>query len=245
MAKRQNIRKGILIISLLLFPITMFYISPYIIVVGAVAGIATGSFIVYSMLFVLSLFFGRAFCGYVCPMAGLQECLILAQNKKAKGGKRNFIKYFLWVPWVATIVVFFVHAGGIKEVDFAFQTTNGISVIHPIAYIVYYGILMVIIILALTMGKRAMCHYLCPVSVFMVIGTKISQWLKLPRLRLTSNHDSCVGCKRCDKKCPMSLDVNAMAVTGNTLNSECILCGECVDTCPKKSIAYSFSNKPS
>jgi ferredoxin len=38
----------------------------------------------------------------------------------------------------------------------------------------------------------------------------------------------------------MSLDVKEMVESENMKNSECILCGECVDTCPKKAITYSF-----
>ena len=49
---RQNIRKLLLIISLLLFPITIWYMSPYLIIQGAMEGIITGSFVVFTcMLF--------------------------------------------------------------------------------------------------------------------------------------------------------------------------------------------------
>lgn len=41
--KRQNIRKLILIISMLLFPVTIWYMSPYLIIQGAMEGIVTGS----------------------------------------------------------------------------------------------------------------------------------------------------------------------------------------------------------
>jgi len=77
---------------------------------------------------------------------------------------------------------------------------------------------------------------------FMIIGTKVSDLLKLPRLRLKLNKESCISCKQCSKKCPMSLDVKIMVETANMENCECILCGECIDICPKKSISYIFKN---
>jgi polyferredoxin len=48
----------------------------------------------------VSLFLGRAFCGWVCPGAGIQEWCFTVNDKKARGGRLNWIKYFIWVPWI-------------------------------------------------------------------------------------------------------------------------------------------------
>lgn len=238
--KRQNIRKILLIVSFLFFPITIYYFSPYLIILGAADGIVTGSFIMFTALFLLSLFFGRAFCGFVCATGGLQECLTLASNKKTKGGKLNLIKYCIWVPWFGSIVFLFLRAGGFLKADFLFMTENGISVAEPFAYIIYYGVVLFIVILALTSGKRAFCHYVCWMSPFMVIGAKTADCFKIPRLRLEPDKTKCTGCGRCSEKCPMSLDVSTMVENESMQNSECILCGECIDICTKKAVRYTF-----
>ena len=95
---RQKIRKALIIISLLLFPITLDYLSPYLIIEGTAKGIITGSFIVFSFMFLSSLFLGRAFCGWLCPGAGLQETCFAVRDKRVTKG--NWIKYLIWVPWV-------------------------------------------------------------------------------------------------------------------------------------------------
>ena len=92
MKPNQKLRKGILFISLLLFPITMNYLSPYVIIESAMVGIINGSFIVFVGLFISSLIFGRAFCAYVCPGGGLMEFGGMVHNKTCKGGSRNLIK---------------------------------------------------------------------------------------------------------------------------------------------------------
>jgi len=240
MKKRQSIRKTLLIIMFLLFPIIIFYFSPYLIILGAAEGIVAGCVVVFAGMFVFSLFFGRFFCGYICPAGGLQECLILANGKKAKGGKRNLIKYFIWTPWIITIVILFIRAGGFTGFDFTYKTSHGISVAEPFSYIIYYGVILLIVILSLTAGKRAFCHYVCWMSPFMVIGTKMAGGLKIPQLHMKPEKDRCIGCKECSEKCPMSLDVKEMVEGGNMNNTECILCGECVDVCPKKAIKYTF-----
>ena len=241
--KRQQVRKLLTLAFFLLFPVIIYYFSPILILNGALLGVVVGCAVTFVALFVFSLFFGRAFCGWVCPVGGLQECLASAQNKKAKGGKRNLIKYFIWVPWLCAIAVFFARAGGFLGFDFFFETTYGISVVEPASYVVYYGVVILVVVMSLTAGRRAFCHYLCWIAPFMVVGTKISNALRLPSLRIKADKEKCVGCKLCSAKCPMSLEVEKMVADGRLNNSECILCGECVDACPKKALMYTVKRE--
>lgn len=207
---------------------------------GASEGIITGSFVVFGTMFLASLFLGRAFCGWVCPAGGLQECCILAVDKRARGGKLNWIKYLIWVPWISIIVLTAINAGGLKKLDFLYQTKYGISVSEPQAYIIFYAVITLIVIMAFATGKRSFCHYACWMAPFMIIGNSIKKKLPYPSLRLKSEKDKCIGCNSCTRKCPMSLEVMGMAQRGDMYNPECILCGECVDACPKKVIRYSL-----
>ena len=70
---RQKIRRGLLVASLLLLPVTLYYFSPALCLQGAASGVASGSVLVFAGLFVSALFLGRAFCGWACPMGVLQE----------------------------------------------------------------------------------------------------------------------------------------------------------------------------
>jgi ferredoxin-type protein NapH len=67
LAARQRWRMAALLISLLLFPITLFYLSPYLPVAGAAEGVVSGSLVVFGLLFIAALFVGRLWCGWVCP----------------------------------------------------------------------------------------------------------------------------------------------------------------------------------
>jgi len=242
MSKRQRVRKAIIIIMFFLFPITITWLSPAMPVIYAgFGGILTGAVIVFLALFLVSLFFGRVFCGYVCSAGGLQECLIPASDKLVKGTKINIIKYVIWLAWGISVIAMFVQAGGVKEVDFFAGTAdNWIFLTDPYRYAIYFGVILGIVVLNLIVGKRAFCHSVCWMAPFMIFGTKVSVLLRLPRLRLKQDKDSCIGCNQCSKKCPMSLDVKAMVEAANMKNPECILCGECADICPKKTISYTL-----
>jgi len=75
----------------------------------------------------------------------------------------------------------------------------------------------------------------------MIGGRKIRNLFKWPSLRLVADKDKCVDFLTYTKNCPVSLDVNGMVKSGRMGNSECILCGTCVDKCKKGVIKYSFS----
>jgi len=134
----------------------------------------------------------------------------------------------------------FISSSRVKEVDVFYQTYHGISVAEPAAYIVYYGVVGLIVVMSFASGRRAFCHYVCWMAPFMVIGTKISNFFKLPSLKLSVDKNKCTNCGKCIKNCVMSLPVNEMIQKNSMKNSECILCGKCVDNCYKGTIKYSF-----
>ena len=239
---RQRIRRILLIIAFLLFPIVFYYLSPALIIMGASEGIITGSFIVFGLMFLSSLLLGRAFCSWICPAGGMQELCFGFWNKRAKGGRYNWIKYFIWVPWISIIIVMAIRAGGYGEVDPFYQTYYGISMASINALVIFIMVLLVILILSYATGKRGFCHYACWMAPFMIIGRKLRNVAIWPSLRLVSDEDRCIDCKKCTKGCPMSLDVNTMVRVKSMENTECILCGMCVDNCPEEVISYKFKS---
>ncbi len=237
---RQRIRKLLLLVSLLLFPVTIYYFSPAVIIMAGMEGIINGSFIVFIAMLVGSIFFGRLFCAYLCPAGGLQECAMLVKDAPPKQGRRNNIKYVTWAVWVAVVVLCYVNRGQIIKVDFFYQTEYGISIANIYGYVIYYGIVALLLLPALISGKRAFCHYFCWMAPFMVLGTKLRGLLHLPGVRITAESGKCVSCNICDKACPMSVDVSEAAKAGLIKSAECIQCGACVDNCPKGVFTYSM-----
>jgi len=237
-SKRQKTRKTILIISFLLFPATFIYFSPVLIIEGTATGIITGSFLLFVLLFISSLFLGRAFCGWVCPGSIIQDNIAEINTRKIKRG--NSIKWIIWVPWILSIAVTAFKNGGYNEIDPLFQTTYGFSINNVFGLFVYLGVLMLIVLPAFTIGRRSFCRSICWMAPFMIIGRKLSNALNLKALRLSARPDLCTDCKLCTKNCPMDLPVNEMVIEKTTEKSDCILCGKCVDICKTKAIMYDF-----
>ena len=116
-SRRQSIRRAVILVSILLFPITMNYLSPYVIIDGASQGIINGSFVVFVLLFLSSLFLGRLWCAWVCPAAGLQEICFTVSDKPARGGRLDWIKWGIWIIWIAIIALVSISAGGYRGIN--------------------------------------------------------------------------------------------------------------------------------
>ncbi|MBO4913085.1 MAG: 4Fe-4S binding protein [Butyrivibrio sp.] len=238
---RQKIRRTMLLISMLLFPVTIFYFSPYLIIEAASERIMNGSFIVFAAMFILSMFCGRVWCGYFCPAGGLQECAFRIKDTPAKQGGRDKIKYAIWIIWMTAVVVTFVLGKNDVTVNFFYQTDHGISVSAINNYVVYYGVILMLVAPALIHGRRAACHYICWMAPFMAMGSTIGRWLHIPQLHIEAEKENCISCGMCNKACPMGLDVRKMVSDGNNGKcTECIQCGACADVCPKKVLKYKM-----
>jgi ferredoxin-type protein NapH len=245
---RQRTRKALLIFSFLLFPIFMNFLSPYVIIDGASQGTVNGSLAVFGLMFLSALLFGRLWCGWACPMGGMNEILFVVNDRPVNGKKIDWIKWAIWVPWISIIIIMAIQAGGYRSVDLLLDTQNGISVAGSpdrpilIAYVIYYAVIGLFAGVSLLVGRRASCHSICWMAPFMILGRKLRNLFAWPSLRLSADPARCAECMTCTTNCPMSLDVNALIHKGSMENNECILCGSCVDNCAKHAITYSFSS---
>lgn len=240
MKKRQRVRKGLLLVSLLLFPITIYYFSPYLIIQGAIEGVVSGSMIVFGLQFLSGMFFQRLFCGYMCPMGGLGELAFLVNDHKPKQGIRNYIKYIIWVIWFGSIVILFIIGKNKIQINPFYYTDHGISIGNIYGFIIYYFIILLFLSFSLLFGKRATCHYICWMAPFMILGSKIGRLLHIPQLGIKAKQENCINCHLCEKACPMSVNICDMIKKGGIQSSECIQCGACVDQCPKNVLKYKM-----
>ncbi len=238
--KRQAVRKAFIITSFLLFPITIFYLSPVVPIGSVIERVFSGSLILFTSLFLFSLLFGRLFCSWACPGGGLGEICFAVNNKRQKSTKLSWLKFIWWTPWLTLLIVMSILNKGFYKIDPLYNTFYGISISEPWMYIIYYSVVGLIVIISISAGKRAFCHYVCWMAPFMIIGEKVRKLLNIPALHLKTDSSECINCRQCDKQCVMSLEVSKLVSNGSITHSECILCGECKNICPKDVIKFSF-----
>jgi ferredoxin-type protein NapH len=240
---RQNIRKWLLVISFVLLPVTLMYISPIVIIMGAAQGIATGSMLLFIANFFLSLVVARLWCGWLCPMGAWQEICSPVMKYTVQDGWRNYVKYGVTVLWLTLLAYLIFSAGGIRSIDPFFGTENGLSITSIAPLIVVVVIFTLLFIIAYLMGRRGFCHVFCPVAALMITGRKIRNLVGWPALQLAADASRCIDCKKCSKECPMGLDVNGMVRNGQMENPDCIMCASCADICPNGAITYGVKGR--
>ncbi len=241
---KQKLRFWLISLSFLLFPITMNYLSPYVIIDGISQGILVGSFFTFIAMFIGSLFLGRFWCGWMCPAGGIGEICAKKKDKRVIGKKRN-IKYYIWGIWLSIIILLGILSGiitsGVYIINPFYHTEFGISVTNFGMLILMTFIITGIVALSFGVGKRGFCHTACWMAPFMVLGVKIrNHYKKWPSYHLECNPKKCVNCKKCEKVCPMSLKVSSMVQSGMMENIDCIQCGSCISNCPKHAISTAW-----
>lgn len=234
----QRTRKAIILVSLLLFPVTLNYFSPYVSFDGAMNGLVSGSLILFGMLFLSGMFLGRAWCGWACPMAGLSEYALSVNGKSVYTVRLRKIRIVIFTVWFGGIIAMFVLAGGIKGIAPLHMTENVISVDEPVKYIVYFMVLMLFTGLTFALGKRGACHSICWMSPFLEGGYRLGRWIRLPQLRILSEPKNCISCEACDRKCQMGINVSLVLKEGSVEDPDCILCGECTSACKKDVLRF-------
>ncbi len=164
------------------------------------------------------LLFGRGWCGYACWTAMVLDFLPYKQPKQPRKnlGRIRYITFALSLVFVAAL--FLAHAGNMERIIFwSFIIGN----------LLYY---IVGIVLAFTFqDNRAFCKYICPVTVFL----KPMSYYSL--LRITCDKSKCISCGKCKRVCPMDVDITDNSRKREN-GTECILCLECVKSCPKKAL---------
>jgi len=239
-----------MLIWVILMPVTLYYFSPYLPFMGLMEGLVAGSIFVFAAQFFTSIFIGRIFCGWLCPAGAVQSFSFMANPRKVNRLRMQWVKFALWLPWLAAWISLALSATGLKKAplksDFFYQLESGISISSPGAYFIYLSVLTLILSISLLLGRNGFCHTSCWMAPFMVVGQKLGVIFKLPGLYMKSNKGNCTACGSCSNVCPMSLDMASMAqekMSGDEAriaHHDCIYCMRCADICSSSVLKLGF-----
>lgn len=183
-------------------------------------GVFEGAVIHYLVAKIFGPFlFGRGWCGYACWTAMVLDCLpykIPASHQRKNFGWVRYVVFVATLTFVGALLL--LRAPNMDAIMFwAFILGN----------VAYYA---VGIALAFALrDNRAFCKYICPVTVFLKVGTSRSL------LRVKVDEERCIHCGKCTQLCPMDVEVPTNSRRKRNA-TECILCLECVKACPVKAL---------
>jgi len=235
------------------------YLDPVLYLAGVISvGLILPGLAVFCLVLISSLFLGRFFCGYICPLGTTFDLLykILPVAKKSKAGMRidpgwKYLVLILilvsaffglnlshWAAPLSLVSRFYalliqpVSLFALQTLDVKICSSDCLVLAPPFKYqalLLLTGLFILFIVLNQN-SKRFWCRYLCPVGGFLALLGNLS-----PVKRKVS--DSCTNCGLCQIKCPMQA---ILSDPRKTDPSQCILCHTCLRVCPERAIDFGL-----
>ncbi len=205
----------------------------------------------------LILVFGKAWCGWICPLGFIQDALDFIRRKLHVGyvtfpeklrARLAPIKWvFLFIALLVSLAIFpFFMSGGIIT-DFSQPfcqlcpakyimplfagNLDEIGVIFENPVTITMTVLGLAIAAATIVGaltkRRFWCAY-CP------LGLVLGFFRRISFLKLKKDCQACTRCEICYNVCPMEIkEIYTERDKENVTFQDCILCMKCVENCPE------------
>ena len=197
---KKRSRKGVLAVLLFSLAFFGFYQKGCICVVGSLQNVTLALFdsgyaipfmlvLFFLLPLIFSLFFGRTFCGSVCPLGAIQDILILKPLRVPNWiehslGLLPYLYFGLAVLLAATGSAFIICEHDPYVTFFRMQGPYNM---------VAFGIIMLVIG---AFVARFYCRFACPYSVLLRWASFFSKF------HLSITPEDCIQCRLCESACP-------------------------------------------
>lgn len=166
--------------------------------------------LIFFIPLVFALFSGRVFCGMICPLGAVQECVSVKRIKLP----RSIDRALSWLPAIVLAAVFYLAFS--KEDLIMCRLDPFVSIfrlkVHFPALLYSAAFLAVCIFI-----YRPFCKYICPYGVILGLLSRLSFYKK-------SFSEFCEKCGSCADKCPTN------CINQNKIEfSKCIACNRCIN----------------
>jgi ferredoxin-type protein NapH len=211
----RTIAVAVLLVSAL-FGFLFASVAPYLfqlLLLGNLGALLVFTTVILGLLFLLTLVFGRIFCGSLCPLGALQELASLAPLPKIRYREKK-------VLYAVRFVVLFIIIAAALLLSVNVLGYLGVLDLFLLTFSLGTAVMLTILIISLFF-YRPFCRALCPYGAILSLGALASPF-KLRR------NPSCIECGKCEFACPVD-----EAKRGD-LKGECYLCGRCTEVCPVK-----------
>jgi NapH/MauN family ferredoxin-type protein len=192
-----------------------------------------GTLALFVVSVILAIVLRRSFCGWICPLGGLQEFFGLAGKKIVR--KKFSIpaaadRYLRFLKYIVLLLIL-VMSWRTASLWFApydpWAAYGHISEGLPAVWKEFTVgfIILIISFVGSFFYDRFFCKYLCPMGACLGLVSLISPF------RIKREESVCINCNRCTKICPVNIEVSKIR---SVTSPECINCQECIGVCPKE-----------
>ena len=181
---------------------------------------------------ILTYFFGKVFCGWICYLGAVQEFLHISKYKILQSEKaQKIMRIIRYVTFTAIIIQLTITQSIEWSKIGPFKVIFNLYSPNLTGYI-----LLTILLISSVFIHRPFCKMFCPVGLAMGWITKI------PGASVLGITNSCSACKTCSTSCQINAITRDNKIS-KLDNQECIMCGDCMSDCNIKSIQPFRNNK--
>lgn len=240
----QIVRTVIQLIAFVTVP--ALFITIFSSIGGIITSIAGGSFVLLDNLgrlvlilgvFLITLVWGRFFCGFICSFGAMQDLLnsigklitfkVKVPEKADKWLK--LLKYAVLAFVAVGVWGFSVTGDTVWSPWTVFGIYSSLSGWSSLKYFLTLGgALLLLIIIGSLFIERFFCRYLCP------LGALFSLVARFRIYSLNRKPEKCGNCKLCTAKCSMGIPLYKY---DEVRSGECINCMKCTSICPNENIS--------
>lgn len=174
----------------------------------------------YAGSLIVTLIFGRVYCGYICPMNTLMIPVewVSKKLKLQTSNSTQWLKngYFTWITLAISIAAMLLSK----------------RLLHVNLPILPFW-LAISVLITLRYRPEVFHNLICPFgALHRTLG-------RFARFSEKVNKDACVGCKLCEKACSSNAIVVSPGDKKAAINAAlCHQCTNCRQVCPKSAIQY-------
>ena len=213
-------------------PKERFYFAGYELWISEFAIIFFALMFLMFLVVASSVFYGRVFCGYMCPQMIFSEASVALETWLRKRVTRKFAQWkppvrervarglFYAVLAVASVVLAFIFICYFVEPRDLWRRLASLD-IHTAAGISGAAVTL-IAFLDFTLVRQRFCTTVCPYGYLQGLLGDGNTLL----VQYRDETHACIECKKCVRVCPMEIDIR-----DSPFQIECIHCAECVDAC--------------
>ncbi len=208
------------------------------------AGMINAGVIFFAATALLTLVFGRFFCGWACHLVALQDLcrsLLLRLGIRPRPLRSRLLA---WVPALAFFYMFLwplVYRIWIRDdlgrlgTEF---TTEHFWATFPGWVVGALTFLVCGFVVVYFLGAKGFCTYACPYGALFSAAERLAPF----RIRVT---DACAGCGHCTAVCSSNVRVHEEVRSyGMVVDSGCMKCLDCVSVCPNDALYYGWGPIP-
>lgn len=198
------------------------------------------SVLVSLVILILTVFRGREFCSYLCPLGTVQDLLFKFRNRPYRKQHRFPViqeRKFSPAKYGVLFTTVFLALFGFAYAYIRLCPLYTLSLL-PRMLAPGLGVLVLLVILPGLFMERFWCRFICPYAALMNIFQALGELFGIKRRKIKRNLERCIDCGLCCLHCPMNIYVTE---TETVQSLDCIHCQQCVCNCPKPGTLSSTS----